>query len=246
MRLQGNKVIITGGASGIGLELSKKLSNQGNEIVICGRSQEKLDRVKLENPEFHCFACNLSQENGRLEFANWITKNHPDSNILINNAAIAHKADFFSDAHILEKAELEMRTNFIAPVALSKLLYPILKNHDQAAIVYITTGLVYAPRAIYPIYCASKAALHSFTQTLRIQAESTSVAIYEVLMPAVNTPWHKGNPPKIAISPQQAVDEMCKGLERGKYEIRVCKVRLLYLLARIAPSLALKKMNSLE
>jgi uncharacterized oxidoreductase len=104
---------------------------------------------------------------------------------------------------------------------------------------------VYAPRAIYPIYCATKAALHSFIQTARFQITDKSIGICEVLMPSVNTPWHQGNPPKIAIPVEKAVAEMCQKLEKGKTEIRVGGAKLLFFMSRVAPALAFKKINSL-
>jgi len=245
MNLTGNTVVITGGSSGIGFELARVLIQKKNQVIICGRSLEKLEQAKQAIPSLQIFQCDLSKAIDRVRFAEWVEKNHPQCNILINNAAIVHKTNFFSDSEILNKTELEMQTNFIAPVALSKLFYPIIKRNRNPKIIYITTGLVYAPRAIYPIYCATKAALHSFIQTARFQNTDKSLEIYEVLMPSVNTPWHQGNPPKIAIPVEKAVTEMCQKLEKDKTEIRVGGAKLLYFMSRVAPALALKKINSL-
>jgi len=108
------------------------------------------------------------------------------------------------------------------------------------------TGLLYRPRADYPFYNATKAVLHSFTQVLRKQTENSKIKIVEVMFPAVKTPWHKGKPPKIAISAEKAVNEMLKGLEKNKKEIRVAGAKMLYMVSRIAPKFAFKKVNSLE
>jgi len=105
--------------------------------------------------------------------------------------------------------------------------------------------LIYAPRADYSFYNSTKAALHAFTQVLRIQNTNPNLKIIEVLFPVVDTPWHKGNAPKIAISVDQAVQGMIKGIEKGKEEVKVAGVKLLYLLSRIAPKFALKKINNL-
>jgi len=245
MNLKGNTVVITGGSSGIGLELAKVLTKKENQVIICGRSLEKLERAKKLVPSLQIFQCDLSQSTERKRFSDWVEKNYPHCNILINNAAIVHKTNFFSDLEIVDKAELEMQTNFIAPVALTKLFFPLLKRNKRSKIIYITTGLVYIPRAIYPIYCATKSALHSFIQTLRLQLKEQPIHIHEVLMPAVDTPFHQGNTPKIAITAQKAVEEMCKKLEKDKKESRVGGANILYLMSRIAPSFALKKVNSL-
>jgi uncharacterized oxidoreductase len=102
-------------------------------------------------------------------FSREIKQNHPELNILINNAAIVNKIDFINEETAMELAENEYQTNLIAPIRLIKLLYKTLSANDSSAIINITTGLIYAPRVIYPFYNSSKSALHSFTQTLRIR-----------------------------------------------------------------------------
>lgn len=245
MNFKDNTIVITGGSSGIGLELSKVLTEQKNQVIICGRSLQKLERAKQMVPSLHVFQCDLSIAQERARFSEWVEKNHPQCNILINNAALVHKTNFFSDSEMVAKAELEAQTNFIAPIVLTKLLFPILIKNKSPKIIYITTGLVYAPKAAYPVYCATKAALHSFVQTLRMQAAEQPIDIHEVLLPAVDTPFHKGNPPKLVISTQQAVEEMLNKLEKGAKEIKVGPVKLLHPLSRVAPTFAIKKVNSL-
>jgi uncharacterized oxidoreductase len=106
--------------------------------------------------------------------------------------------------------------------------------------------LIYAPRAVYPIYNATKAALHSFTQVLRHQVKELPLDVIEVMMPAVATLWHKGSIPKIAIPPAKAVNEMIQKLESGATEIRIGRVKILYALSRIAPAFALRKINQVD
>ena len=245
MRLMDNNIVITGGSSGIGLELSKVLTEKGNQVIICGRSLEKLEQAKQMVPSLQTFQCDLSKESDRSKFSEWVENNYPQCNVLINNAAIVHRSDFFSDPEIVTKAELEIQTNFMAPVALTKLFFPFLKQNKNPRIIYVTTGLVYAPKAAYPIYCATKSALHSFIQTLRMQAADKQMDFHEVLMPAVDTPFHNGNPPNMTISAQKAVEEMLKKLEKGAREIKVGAVKLLHPLSRVAPNFAIKKVNSL-
>jgi uncharacterized oxidoreductase len=246
MKLSGNTILITGGSSGIGLELSRRFSEAGSTIIICGRSEGKLAQAKKELPELHTYSCDLSDKQQCYEFAAWVSREFPQLNLLINNAAIVHKTSFLQTAGILEMAEIEMQTNFLAPVRLIHGLHPVLKRNPAAAIVNITTGLIYAPRADYPFYNSTKAALHSFTQVLRKQImDDSDVRVIEVMFPAVETPWHEGKPPKIAISTEEAVDGMLSGLKKDQSEIRVGGAKLLYNVSRIAPGFAFRKVNSL-
>ncbi|NJO91847.1 MAG: SDR family NAD(P)-dependent oxidoreductase [Chloroflexia bacterium] len=228
MMLQNNTILITGGSSGIGLELAKKLS-KSNKVIICGRSKEKLEQAKNKLPEISIYQCDLSKQGECEGLAAWIKEHYPQCNILINNAALVNVTQFYSDEKAIEKADFEMRTNFMAPIILSKLLIPVLERNTNSKLINVTTGLVYAPKAAYPFYNATKAALHSFTQVLRIQMEKVSkLSIVEVMFPAVDTPWHNGNAPKIAIPVESAVNEMLEKLGNGEIEIKIAKVNLIY------------------
>ncbi len=242
MKLHGNTILITGGSSGIGLELAKVLAKD-NTVLICGRSSEKLEVARSLIPSLHIFQCDLSKRSECDRLYQWVNKSFPQCNILINNAAVVHKTNFLTDEQIINKAELEVHTNYLGPVILTKLFMPILEDKENSKIIFITTGLVYAPKTAYPIYCSTKAALHSFVQTLRIQMATSNIQIIEVQMPATDTPFHEGNPPNIAIPVDKAVMEMMVGLDKGRAEIKVAGVKLLYRLSRIAPSFALKKIN---
>ena len=247
MKLENQTVLITGGSSGIGLELAKQLIDLNNTVLICGRSQEKLTAAKVQLPGVHTFQCDISIETDRKNLFEWVTALHPGCNILVNNAAIVHRTNFHSDPDIVQKAQLEINTSFLAPLALTKMFLHPFETQQRSAIINITTGLIYAPRAVYPIYNATKAALHSFTKVLRHQVSDLHlpVAVIEVMMPVVATPWHKGNIPSIAITPEKAVHEMIAKLSAGKPEIRIGGVGLLYALSRIAPAFAFKKINQI-
>jgi uncharacterized oxidoreductase len=245
MKLQHQTVLITGGSSGIGLELAKQLIAKQNSVIICGRSAERLAEAKVIIPQVHTFPCDISNENDRLKLFEWVITHHPACNVLVNNAAIVHKTNFHTDPEIIQKAVQEIATNLIAPIALTKAFLKRFEQQNASAVINITTGLIYAPRAVYPIYNATKAALHSFTQVLRYQLRELPVDVIEVMMPAVATPWHNDNVPKIAISPAKAVYEMIEKLENGANEIRIGKVNILYALSRIAPAFAFRKINQL-
>ncbi|NGP89378.1 SDR family oxidoreductase [Fodinibius halophilus] len=245
MVLENNTILITGGSSGIGLELAKRLLKRNNKVLICGRTLERLQRAKQQLPDLHYLQCDISNPSDCERLRTWVREEHADCNILINNAATVHVENFHQDDDILEKADTEIQTNLMAPIRLSKLFAPILSTNENPAIINITTGLVYVPRTIYPFYNATKSALHSFTQVLRSQSEHLPINIIEVQFPAVDTPWHKGTPPDIAISPEEAVKKMMTGIATGAEEVKVGKVKLLYFLSRIAPQFAFRKLNSL-
>lgn len=244
--LENKTVLITGGSSGIGFELARQLTAKGNCVIICGRSIQKLEEAKKKIPGLHTLPCDISTDKGRQSLFDFVAAHFPFLDVLINNAAIVHKTDFRRDVEMIAKTRLEIETNLFAPIVLSKLFIPLLEKQPPSAIINITTGLVYAPRAVYPVYNATKAALHSFTQVLRHQLRDVPLNILEVQMPVVDTPWHNGETPKIAISPEKAVSEMIRKVEKGKKEIKIGAVRLLYALARMAPAFAFKKINQIS
>lgn len=245
MELSNNTVLITGGSSGIGLQLSKCLILAGNTVIICGKSNDKLMAAKATEPKLITYQCDLSVAKERSDFAALIIQNHPTLNFLINNAAVVNRIDFLEHDLAMELAEQEYQTNLLAPIHLIKLLHSTIRKNKNPTIINITTGLIYAPRVVYPFYNSSKSALHSFTQTLRVLLKD-QIKVVEVMFPAVDTPWHKGTPPKIAISATDAVNEMIKELKKDNLEIRIKGVKLLYLLSRIAPAFAFKKINQIR
>ncbi len=246
MKFSGNTVLITGGSSGIGLELSKQLIAKNNNVIICGRSLDKLKEAYEQHPQLEIYQCDISNNEECLKLTTWIKDRHPNLNVLINNAAIVNKILFLQEIDATALAKEEIATNFLAPLQLIQELYSTIDSNQNGKIINVTTGLIYAPRADYPFYNATKSALHSFTQVFRKQTENQSTKVIEIMFPAVKTPWHKDTPPKIAITSKEAVDLMITGIEKGKSEIRVAGVELLYKLSRIAPRFAFNKINSLS
>ncbi len=244
--IKNSTILITGGSQGLGLEMATRFLEAGNTVIVCARTSRQLEKAKGQYPQLNIFECDLSIEAEREGLCQWIKTHFPQINVLVNNAAIAHANDFIEDGNSYGKSKKEIETNLMAPIHLIKMLYPVLSNNSNPQIINITTGLVYVPRALYPIYNATKAALHSFTQVLRYQLQTTPVRVVEVLFPVVDTAWHKGKVPRIAISSKEAVTGMMSGLRANKKEIKVGAVKLLAVLARIAPKFAFKKINSLR
>jgi uncharacterized oxidoreductase len=192
MKTTGNTVLITGGATGIGFSLAQAFSEAGNQVIICGRREDKLQEAKAKLPQIETRTCDVANPDDRQALFEWITSNFPGLNILVNNAGIQRQVDFKQGTLDLFNRENEIAANLEAPIHLSALLITHFLNQPEAAIVNITSGLAFTPLAIVPIYCATKAALHSFSLSLRHQLSDTSIKVFEVAPPIVDTELDKG------------------------------------------------------
>ena len=186
MELTGNTILITGGTSGIGLAFAEEFLKEGSRVIITGRREDRLEAIKDKFPGIVTKVSDVSDAAQRIELAEWIKQNHPETNILINNAGIQLLTDLKSPID-LEKVRSETETNFIAPVHLASLFTLHLATKEHAAIINITSGLAFAPLAFMPIYCATKAAMHSLTLSLRHQLKNTGIKVFEIAPPSVDT-----------------------------------------------------------
>lgn len=186
MNLTSNTILITGGGAGIGLALARQLAERGNRVIICGRSEAALLQAQAQVPDLLIRVCDITDQASRQAMVNWLNSEQPQLNILVNNAGIQHRR-LFSDADALADLEQEVATNFTAPVRLIGELLPLLKQQPSSTIINVTSALAYAPIADLPVYCATKAAMHSFTLTLRHQLKATAVRVVELAPPIVDT-----------------------------------------------------------
>ena len=186
MDLSSNTVIITGGASGIGFALAERFLSAGSEVIVCGRREEKLREVQERYPNLHIRVCDVSHSSDRVSLFEWVTREFPKLNILVNNAGIQRRFQVAQNSD-WEKIEEELAINLDAPIHLSTLFIPHLVKQEHPAILNITSGLAFAPMASAPVYCATKAALRSFTLSLRHQLSATPISVIEIIPPAVNT-----------------------------------------------------------
>lgn len=186
MQLTHNTILITGGTSGIGLEFAKELKSRDNTVIICGRREDRLNEIMMQHPGIITRVCDVADENQREELVQWLVTNYPDTNVLINNAGIQLLTDLTNPCN-LSRVREEIETNLIAPIHLSSLLAPHLRDKNGAAIVNISSGLAFVPLAFMPVYCATKAALHSISLSLRHQLKDTHVKVFEIAPPAVDT-----------------------------------------------------------
>lgn len=186
MQLTGNTILITGGTSGIGLAFAEKFLQLGNTVIICGRRKERLHQIKEQYPQMVTKVCDVVQANQREELVHWVLQHYPALNVLINNAGVQLVADLTKPAN-LNRIHEEVETNFVAPLHLASLVTAHLTKQPASAIINISSGLAFVPLAFMPVYCATKAAVHSLTLSLRQQLKNTSVNVFEIAPPAVDT-----------------------------------------------------------
>jgi uncharacterized oxidoreductase len=241
---QDRLVLITGGSSGLGLALAQQMIQEGSQVIICGRDPLKLKAAQEGCPELVTYSCDITVPAQRAALAEWVKDHHPGVNVLINNAGIVRRYLFAQSQSLAEDLEAEFQTNLFAPLLLTQDLLPLLRR-NLGAIVNVSSGLAYVPLHIQPSYCATKAALHSKTQSLRINLEPLGLSVVEVLYPAVRTPFQGGREPQGAMEPTEAAAQALKGLNRGKSVIHVGKVGLLYLLSRLMPQRALRLVSAM-
>ena len=187
MKTSGHTVLITGGGTGIGLAIAEELSLQGNTVIICGRRRAPLVAAKNRLPNLHYRVCDLSKPKARLALAQWATSQFRQLDLLVNNAGVQRAVDFLKGDRDLEAADEEIAINLVAPIHLSALLIPRLRRQREPAIVNISSGLAFTPLSTVPVYCATKAGIHSLSLTMRFQLRETPIRVFEIAPPIVQT-----------------------------------------------------------
>lgn len=246
MRLQDAHVLITGGTDGVGLALALALQAQGARVTVCGRSAARLACAKaaLAPAGGAVIACDIGH---RLELERLLeqaNKAHGPIDVLINNAAIQRQMDLTSGAQAAHIEE-EVRINLLAPMLLSAWALPELLTRDEAMLIQINSGLGRSPKAASPIYCATKAGLHSLSTTLGWQLEGSRVRHLEVFLPLVDTQMTKGRG-KGKLRPEDVAARIVAAMARGAQgELYIGKTRLLRLLLRLSPALTARLTRSM-
>jgi uncharacterized oxidoreductase len=248
MRIKDNTILITGGATGIGFSLAEVLVNAGNKVIICGRRQAKLKEAKAKLPMLETRACDISKEKERESLFNWVKDNFRDLNLLVNNAGIQRMVNLKAGTKDLFSGEDEIETNLVAPLHVSAYFIPLLLKKKEAAIVNVSSGLGFVPIAAMPVYCATKAAVHSFTMSLRYQLRDTSVKVFEIVPPAVDTELGKGTTEEgdqgyKGIPPSEVAKAALTAIANDKYEILVGEAKDLVLGARTNPEQMFNNIN---
>ncbi len=185
MKTSGNTMLITGGGSGIGRALAQAFHALGNQVVIAGRRKELLDETVAANPGMKAVVLDIQSAEAISRFAAQLKLDFPALNVVIHNAGIMRAEDLRDGA--LDDAEATVATNLLGPIRLNAALLPLLQAQPQATIMTVSSGLAFLPRAMTPTYCATKAAIHSYTQSLRYQLRDTAVQVLELIPPYVQT-----------------------------------------------------------
>jgi uncharacterized oxidoreductase len=249
MRTTGNTILITGGATGIGLALAEVFLKEGNEVVICGRREHKLVEAQRSLPQLHIKVCDAAGMENRTALFEWAIANFAKLNILVNNAGIQREVDFRKGTADLLAAEDEVEINLQAPIHLSALFIPHLMQQPEAAILNISSGLGFVPIARMPVYCATKAALHSFSWSLRHQLKDTSVRVFEVIPPTVDTELDQGARARRGqtdrgIPPAEVAEATLRALGKDEFEAAVGRAQFIRDGARNEPEQTFQRMNA--
>ncbi|MDH5232186.1 MAG: SDR family NAD(P)-dependent oxidoreductase [Gammaproteobacteria bacterium] len=243
MHLSNKTILITGGNSGIGFELVKQLNVSENLMVVVSRSKNRWDFLRDIQPRVSLLQCDLSSKSSVLQLIQELKTKSIAPDVLINCAAVQNSPTLIDPVFDFDSIETETTINFIAPVWLSHQLLPDLQNKDEAIIVNITSGLALYPKTTSAIYCATKAAMHNFSQCLRYQLAETSVSVKEIILPLVDTPMTQGRG-KGKLPALYVAKEIAKAITGSRDEIYLGKARLLPVMSRIWPSLIKRILQS--
>lgn len=218
MDFRSSTILITGGASGIGFALARRFLALGATVIACGRRAGQLKLAQEQEPRLHAIQCDVSREAERVRLVEQATRDFPGLNVLINNAGIQNRPPPLRQPQSWDGYRQEVATNFEAPMHLSMLLVPHLVRAGEGAIINVSSGLAFAPMSFMPCYCATKAALHSFTLSLRHQLHSTGVSVVEVVPPKVNTDLGGKGLHDDGVPLQEYADAAFQGIIEGKLE----------------------------
>lgn len=248
MNLSNNTILITGGATGIGFELAKQFIQRGNTVIVCGRRMDKLNEAKRLLPQLIIQQVDLADIEQRRSLFQFCITEYPKLNVLINNAGIQREIDFRKGEQEYLDGNNETIINIEAVFHLTALFTPHLMQQPNAAIINVSSGLGLVPLVIVPVYSATKAAMHSFSISLRKQMKNTSVKVYELMPPIVDTDLDKGardrrGQTNKGITAEMVALENMKGLQQDKAEIPIGIIKLLRYGSRISPSFFLKIIN---
>ena len=246
MKLTGRTILITGGSSGIGLELARQLLARGNVVIATGRDQARLDRARAELPELHTAQTDVADPAAIRALHAEIAGRFPALDTLVNNAGIMRNIGL-AEPRSLEDLTREIGINVEGPMRMVQQFLPDLRRSRDALIVNVSSGLAFIPFRIAPVYSASKAAIHAYTICLRAQLAGTGVSVVELAPPATETPLFHGALDTAAAGPKEMkVDVLVRhaiaGIEAGRTEIRPGLAQVLKIASRVAPGLMFRQL----
>ncbi len=243
MKLEKRTILITGGTSGIGLELARQLLLRGNTVIVTGRDEARLEAAQRALPGVHAVQSDVSEPEAIAALHETLMQRFPALETLINNAGIMRNLNLNQERSLLDVTH-EIDINLSGPIRMVQQFLPHLKTRKDALIVNVSSGLAFVPLPISPVYSAAKAALHSYSQSLRVQLAGSGVTVVELAPPGVETPLFRGEFEK-EMKGQKGMDvvvlvnQALKGLEVDRGEIRPGLANVLKVMSRIAPQFML-------
>lgn len=226
MKLTGNTVFITGGTSGIGRSLAEALHKRGNQVIISGRRKARLAELTKANPGMQSIELNVEDIKSVASVAKKLIADYPKLNVLINNAGIMQ---IDNAAGAVDEIMLmsTITTNLLGPIRMTSALIEHLKNQDAASVINVSSGLGFVPLANTAVYSATKAAMHSYTQSMRYKLKGSSVSVLELIPPWVQTDLLNSKDEPRAMPLAQFIEETMKLLGTDAEEILVERVKML-------------------
>lgn len=244
MDLRNSTILVTGGTSGIGLELVRQLTEQGSKIIVTGRKQEALNDTKKRFPQIHVFQSDVSDPDDIKRLYEVVTQQFPDLNVIVNNAGEMRLLDVQDTSKGLENMTREIDINLTGTIRMVHQFLPHLIKKSMAAIVNVSSAIAFIPYSTAPVYSASKAGVHAYSQALRLQLSKSSVKVYELIPPGVNTnlqnDWVLPPNPSQMMDVDKLVSVAIKGLLKDTPEIKPFLVGVIKFLSRLMPNQLMK------
>ncbi|WP_025097101.1 SDR family NAD(P)-dependent oxidoreductase [Burkholderia sp. A1] len=249
MKMIGRTVLITGGTSGIGLELAKQLTTRGNRVIVTGRRADRLEAARQAVPGLHTFESDVRDPASIEALHQTVSDRFPSLDTLVNNAGVMRNIKL-DQSYRLDDLTAEIDGNLKGSIWMVQAFLPLLLRRQDSLIVNVSSGLAFVPFPAAPIYSASKAAMHAYTQCLRAQLEGKAVSIVELAPPATETPLFRDEfaeqmQGESAMNVSVLVKHAIAGIEAGKPEIRPGLSNVLKIASRVAPSFMLRQMVKL-
>lgn len=243
MDLKNSTILITGGTSGIGLELVKQLTEEGATVIVTGRKLEALNETKNKFPNVHIFQSDVCNAKDIQDLYENVTTLFPNLNILVNNAGLMRLIDLQDSSMDLENINQEIVVNLTGSIQMVHQFLPHLLKQKSAGIVNVSSGIAFMSYSAAPIYSATKAAVRAYTQALRLQLENTNVKVFEMIPPGVQTnlqnDWVKQPNPAMMMSVDKMVKIAVDGLKKDKAELKPFPIRIIKLATRMFPGVLL-------
>jgi uncharacterized oxidoreductase len=237
MRMSGNAVLITGGATGIGFALAHSLAARGNQVVICGRRRDRVEAALAAVPSLRGLACDITRDEDIRKLLDFALSSCGRLDVVVNNAGVQLQTDPKTHSWAFAQIDEEVQVNLLAPMKLSMVALPLLSARPIACIINICSLLAIMPKANAPGYCASKAGLFGFSQALRMGLQGTSVRVVVVFPPLVATPMTEGRGHN-KMPADEFATEALRQIAAGRTEVRVGQAATILALHRLSPTLA--------